>query len=573
MFKKKLMLLTAMFVTIITSCSLSEKTVDTLSNSEKDSIIYRSSDFSESYSVTDSRVHFTFISNVNSVWVDVHYKKNGETQMNNRMSQTTDSNWEQVTTEFTVDNGDVISYSYTYEKDGLAYSSGDLTLTVGSDSGDTGDSSDTGDTTALNTVTITPSGDSDVTFSITVESQKTQVHLFARKNGVQDYVIIDLQTSGEIVNADGTYTYYSTRVDSYTDGDTVEARFYTYNPSDGQVFYPGPGEEFTSIVYGSDTDTPDTTDEGITISGRQILVDGVPFYIKGVCWNPVPKGSEHPAGLDYAGYVDQDAALMQAAGINTVRSYEAITDTTVLDKLYERGIYVINTVYSWGGNDPSVVTSLVEAVKDHPAILMWAIGNEWNYNGIYYGYDFDTSVSYLNQAAAYIKAADTAHPITTIYGHIPSSSTISSMPDVDVWGLNIYAGIDFGTVFDDWEGLSDKPMYMAEYGADAWNANIGSEDTDSQATATRVLTQLLVDNSSVANASNVCSGGTIFEWADEWWKDSTGEGPWVHDSGGIAPGGGPYPDYTFNEEYWGIVDIDRNPRQAYYELQTIFNSF
>lgn len=307
----------------------------------------------------------------------------------------------------------------------------------------------------------------------------------------------------------------------------------------------------------------------ITIVGRQIRIGDAPFHIKGVCWNPVIKGETHPAGIDFDGFVVQDATLMQAAGINVVRTYEPILDTAVLDALYARGIYVLESVYPWGGSPASIVTDRVRAVRDHPAVLMWLIGNEWNYNGLYVGMSHADALARLNQVAALIRAEDTAHPIATVYGEVPTTATVNAMPLIDVWGLNVYRGIGFGDLFSTWASRSTKPMFLAEYGADAYDAVDMEVDTASQAMATTALTQAILDNSSATNAADVCIGGTIFEWSDEWWKDSGGQ-PNVHDIGGIAPGGGPYPDNTFNEEWWGIVDIDRNVRPAYTALQSLY---
>jgi hypothetical protein len=302
----------------------------------------------------------------------------------------------------------------------------------------------------------------------------------------------------------------------------------------------------------------------VTIEGRQIRVNGVPFHIRGVCWNPVGKGKNHPAGLDYPGYVAQDGALMAQAHVNVVRTYEPLSDKGTLDQLHALGIKVINSVYPWGGAPVSEVTARVNASKDHPAILMWALGNEWNYNGLYVGLSHQQALERINEAAALVKAADPTRPIATIYGELPSPETLAAMPLIDVWGLNVYRGISFGNLFTEWQQRSGKPMFLGEYGADAYNALLPGYDPASQAEATEKLTLEINAHASAKDPSAVCSGGAIFEWADEWWKAGN---PDVQDNGGSAPGGGPHPDATFNEEWWGIVDIDRNPRPAYTALQ------
>jgi len=251
---------------------------------------------------------------------------------------------------------------------------------------------------------------------------------------------------------------------------------------------------------------------------------------------------------------------MVAAGINAVRTYEPITDRKVLDVLWSKGIHVLNTVYISGDADPNQVAGLVESLRDHPAILMWVIGNEWNYNMLYSGMPFDRALHRVQAVARVVKRADRSHPVATVFGMSPGPEVISALGDIDVWGLTAYTGISFGNLFDVWVSRSEKPMFLAEFGADAYDARHGRVDEADQAKATEALSAEILAHR--AEKGGVCAGGFIFELADEWWKDGKGSSS-THDVGGIAPGGGPFPDNTFNEEYWGIVRNDGTPREAY----------
>jgi hypothetical protein len=276
-------------------------------------------------------------------------------------------------------------------------------------------------------------------------------------------------------------------------------------------------------------------------------------------WNPVRKGGTHPGGLEFAQNVERDASMMAAAGFNTVRTYVPLTDRAVLDALQRHGLRVLNTVYSYGGDAASVTTTRVRAMANHPAMLGYLVGNEWNYNGLYTGLSAMDARTRLNEVMALIRAEDTRLPIINVYGELPSQEVIDAMPLTDVWAINAYRGISFGDLFTRYAPRSPKPMMLGEYGADAWNALLPAEDQAAQAAATEALTAEI--HAQWSGAGGVAIGGALFEWCDEWWKDQGGSAS-MHDIGGIAPGGGPHPDRTFNEEWWGLVDIDRTPRQA-----------
>ncbi len=144
---------------------------------------------------------------------------------------------------------------------------------------------------------------------------------------------------------------------------------------------------------------------GVRIDGRDLLVDGEPYQIRGCAGIRSRKARLTRLGSITPASQRATPALMKAAGINTIRTYEPILDNAVLDTLLAAGIRVLNSVYPYGGDAASVVTERVNAVKDHPAILGWTIGNEWNYNGLYVDLPHAEALARLNEAASLIRAA------------------------------------------------------------------------------------------------------------------------------------------------------------------------
>lgn len=300
--------------------------------------------------------------------------------------------------------------------------------------------------------------------------------------------------------------------------------------------------------------------EVVTISGRQLLVENNVYVIKGVCYNPVSKGSDQ---RDFSN-LREDLALMVEAGINTIRVYSPIDDIVVLDKIHEAGIKVIiGFGYNQGGDFDILSGSFIDYVntyKNNDAILMWELGNEFNYHPEWFGNDIENWYTALNNAAANIHENDALHPVTTAHGELPDTLALSTCPNIDVWGMNVYRWDNPEKIFEEWETLSSKPMYLSEAGADSYmsvSKNGYEQGTNEEAQA-KATENILND---IFKYPNICSGVTLFAFVDELWKAGNNS---TLDTGGIAPssGGVPY-DGTANEEYWGIIDIDRNKKLSF----------
>ena len=298
----------------------------------------------------------------------------------------------------------------------------------------------------------------------------------------------------------------------------------------------------------------------VTVSGRQILVNDDPYTIKGICYHPVPKGSDKRSFEN----LTEDLTLMKEAGINTIRVYVPIADKAVLDEIDAAGIKVIiGFGYNQDGNYDILSGTFIDYVntfKNHNSILLWELGNEYNYHPEWFSGDIRNWYSALNNAADLIHQNDPNHPVTTAHGELPDSNALTSCPNVDVWGMNVYRWDNPEDIFTQWQGISSKPMYLSEAGADSYmsySAN-GYDKGESEKAQADATANILDD---VFRYPEICSGVTLFAFVDELWKagnpDSLDPGGWAPKSSGV-----PY-DGTANEEYWGIVDIDRNKKMAF----------
>lgn len=339
----------------------------------------------------------------------------------------------------------------------------------------------------------------------------------------------------------------------------------------------------------------------VSVSGRRLIVrkrntDGTlaapaAYIIRGVVWSPARSNTNtSPTDPNNVTVRRQEFSLNAATDIPLLRQMNANTvylpldpaldasGRAVLDLLYSNGIMAIITVDN-GINDTARVQQSVNFFKDHPAVLAWMLGNEWNIN-LYHGAATSAldAAMRTQTAANLIKSLDQNHPVATSYGDIHIDTIGTQLSDtqnyvntvcssVDLWGLNIFRGNTFGTLLEQWRLMTTKPMFIGEFGTDAYRSyHVGPDppgvvDESLQAQWSLSEWNHLFKNLSAGNPARVAVGGFLFEFNDEWWKVPP---PDTQGSGGCPPPNCPnHPDMFDNQEYWGLVNIARQPRAIF----------
>ncbi|MGB1074959.1 MAG: hypothetical protein ACPGYK_02140 [Flavobacteriales bacterium] len=324
-----------------------------------------------------------------------------------------------------------------------------------------------------------------------------------------------------------------------------------------------------SLIFGAVGCTT-TAPTGVWTSGGQLHTPTGPYPIKGICYHPVAIGEETRSFSN----LEQDLTLMQELGANTIRVYEPIADEAILDEISQAGLRVI---IGFGYNQQGIYDlqsgtylDYIKKFKSHPAILFWELGNEYNYHPEWFGGSVEVWYETVRQATAAIHTEDPDHPVATAHGEVPDLDVLGALADVDLWGLNVYRWDESHTAVTDFTQRSDKPVYFSELGADSYmtEAKLGYKQGYNER-AQADATQKMLEN--ILTSHTTAAGVAVFSFTDGWWKAGT---PEQQDVGGWAPGssGVPY-DGTANEEYWGLVDMHRNPKAAFAVVKTMYEGW
>jgi hypothetical protein len=317
--------------------------------------------------------------------------------------------------------------------------------------------------------------------------------------------------------------------------------------------------------------------------------------------------------------LESEMRLLKEMGVNVIRQYLGIPPRWI-EYIYEKyGIYTVlnHSVGRYGmtidGTWVSPVdysderfrslvkeqmVALVQQYKDTPGFLMWLLGNENNY-GLYWKSNEIEDLPEADQGDAravflyslfgeitdLIHAADKNHPVAIANGDVGFIEVIKEeCPNIDVFGSNVYRGASSRDIFERVEKELGLPFMYTEFGADAFDAKRGIEDTVAQAQYLQAQWQEIYEQSYGKGRVQNAIGGMIFQWSDGWWKYKQDVNLDKHDTT-ASWGNAAYPsDYVegennMNEEWFGIVSKGRPnadgiynvyPRAAYYVLRDAF---
>jgi hypothetical protein len=246
-------------------------------------------------------------------------------------------------------------------------------------------------------------------------------------------------------------------------------------------------------------------------NGRyQLYRDGEPYFIKGA-----------------GGYKYYDR--LKECGGNSVRIWSTIGAKEYMDKAHELGLTVTlgldlgHERLGFNYSDKKAVRQQLERVKkeileykDHPALLMWGVGNEVEQ----FGKNFEVWDA-MNEIMKFIHEVDPKHPTTTMLAGVPVmhiKEIIRRCPELDILSINAFkwiAPVRKDITNAGWKG----PYIIGEWGASGyWESDTVPWGTFLEETSTEKANACSQRYEvGILQNSDRCLGSYVFIWG---WKQA-----------------------------------------------------
>ncbi|MEM7549311.1 MAG: glycoside hydrolase family 2 TIM barrel-domain containing protein [Bacteroidota bacterium] len=281
----------------------------------------------------------------------------------------------------------------------------------------------------------------------------------------------------------------------------------------------------SSIAFNTEKSTAEITKSEIRLTdeGYRIFLNGEPFYVKG-------------AGVDQG-----SVEVLASHGANSFRTWSTDNGKKVLDEAQALGLKVMMGV--WVGlerhgfdyNDKKAVKRQLESIrkkveelKDHPALMIWGVGNELNLQS-----ENPKVWDAVNDISKMIHKIDPNHLTTTPLAGIDRKDIDlieNRAPDLDFLSVQLYGPIDMLPGLISASGHKG-PLLVTEWGATGywevgkteWGAPL---ENNSSVKADLYLSRY---QKSILSQSQQVMGSFVFLWGQKQERTPTWFGMFMPD--------------------------------------------
>lgn len=274
--------------------------------------------------------------------------------------------------------------------------------------------------------------------------------------------------------------------------------------------------------------------------GFTLLRDDAPYFIRGV-----------------GGQTRIERAAQ--AGANSTRTWGSENAGAVLDTAKANGMTVLLGI--WLDHDPArygddayksarrkELQGLLDQHKNHPALLMWALGNELNLET-----DTPAAWQFVEELVGMVHAQDPNHPAITVLAGASVAAinhVVQHVPSADALGINTYGGIG-GTEKSVGDSMFKKPYLVTEWGPTGhWEAASTSWMRPIEPTSEQKATSYAERYQFIVGPAGKCLGSYVFLWGQKQERTPTWYGMFVEDRPALGLKGEAAPTVDVMQHVW-----------------------